>query len=68
MRFMFAKFKEDIIEDLSINFKDKDYDDGYGFIAVSFMAKYNRLDLLEIVFSDTDLFNVVLSVCCSLGL
>ena len=56
MRFMFAKFKEDfIIEDLF----NSQLDVGYGgrFIPVSFMAKYNRLDLLVIVFSETDQFN-----------
>ena len=51
---MFANFKDKLIEDLSMH--EEDHVSNEWFISVSFMAKYNRLDLLEIVFSETDQF------------
>ena len=52
---MLAEFKQDIIKDFCVT--QLDFDHFGSFIAVSFMPKYNRLDLLTIVFSETDQFN-----------
>ena len=56
MKFMFAKFKNEIIEFL--NSKDiEDEDDESNYPAVSYISNYNRLDLCEIVYAETDSFN-----------
>ena len=58
MKFMFAKFKKQIIEFLK-NEDIEDVDQGREHSAISFISKYNRLDLCEIVYSETDLFNEI---------
>ena len=56
MKFMFAKFKNEIIEFLKSD-GIKDVDEGFNFFTVSYISKYNRLDLCEIVYAETDSFN-----------
>ena len=58
MKFMFAKFKDEIIEFL-ITKDIKDEDDDRNYSLVVFISKYNRLDLCEIVYSKTDSFNEI---------
>ena len=58
MKFMFAKFKEEIIDFLNSD-DIEDVDEGEHYKAVSYMAKYNRLDLCEIVYSETEVFNEI---------
>ena len=54
MRFMFAKFRDEIIKELLVNL----YDENYGSCAsASLTAKYNRIDLLEIILNETNQFN-----------
>ena len=56
MKFMFAKFKNEIVQFL-LNEDIEDKEDGVKYHAVSYISKYNRLDLCEIVYSETELFN-----------
>ena len=50
---MFAKFKEEIIDFL----KGEEEISGICYKNVSFISKYNRIDLCEIVYSETEAFN-----------
>ena len=54
MRFMFAKFKKDIIDYLFMFHSD--------IQNVVYLARFNRLDLCEIVYSETDSFNGIVHV------
>ena len=49
MSFMFAKFKKEIIDYLFMFHSD--------IQNIVYLARYNRLDLFEIVYSETDAFN-----------
>ena len=56
MKFMFAKFKDEIIEFLNIEYIE-DEDEEHIYPSVSYISKYNRLDLCEIIYAETDSFN-----------
>ena len=58
MKFMFAKFKEEIIDFLKSD-DIEDVDDEEYYKALSFISKYNRLDLCEIVYLETEAFNEI---------